>query len=682
VHNAAVRRATRRLIPSDTTLARVSLAWFLANLAEWAFITALAIHEFSLHGALAVGLVGARFAPGALAGPVLLAVLARRHPPLILQFLALSRCLTAGAASLAVATHAPLSVLIAVVWVDAIIAAPYRPVQAAILPAIAGTPRELAAAAGSIPASKALAQAAGALVGSVLLAATSSQAAVAAAVVLFFATSALVAPVGVGITLLPGSAAAGGGSGADSPGATGRPGGTVREGFGLVVQRARALLVLGGARSLTRGLWSSLTVVASLRLLHLGSAGVGLLMAAAGVGAAISVPLALRFAGRPRLGGPAAVAFAFAGLPITLLGAAAEPVSAVALATIWGLAFALADSLSNALIHRVVDARRLAPAVAALESSKLLLEGLGALAAPGLLLLVGIRDAVMLAGAPLTLMILFSRRPLLRIDARAEARTRPLAALRATPSFRGLTMLSLESLAARLRPLAVGEGEVIIREGEPGDRFYVIDTGKVEVSIDGFAVAALGAGGSFGEKALLRRTTRSATVTAVEPTELWCLEGPDFIAGVTDDEVLVARPGPRRGGSTIEETLAEVPLSAAIDRHGLAQLGELRTEAAGEAVVTEGEAGDRFYVLLEGEATVAVGGRTVRTLHAGDCFGEIALLHNVPRQATVRAVESVRLWSIERDAFLSILGGTAPSARTPAPLALGGPEIAGAGLIV
>jgi CRP-like cAMP-binding protein len=676
-----VRRLIGRLVPPGSTLARVGMAWFLANLAEWAFITALSIHEYRLHGALALGLVGARFVPGAVLGPLLLGALIRRHPPLVLQFLALARCLTVGLAGIAVATHAPLWVLLAVVWVDAVIAAPYRPVQAAILPALAGTPRELSAAAGSVPPSKALAQAAGALVGSLLLSISNSETTVGVAVILFFLTSALIAPVGVGITVMAAGAQA-------AAGATGdrlRRRGAVREGFAEVARRARPLVVLGGARSLTRGLWISLTVVASLRLLHLGSAGVGVLMAAAGLGALLSVPLSLRLAGRPRLAGPGDLSFVFAGLPIVLVGVLREPVSAIVLVTIWGLAFALADSISNALIHRAVAAQKLAPAVAALESSKLLLEGLGSLLAPALLALVGVRDAVILAGAPLPVIVLLAQRSLRRVDEHAEARTRPLAVLRATPSFRGLTMLALESLAARLRELRVQAGEVIIRQGEEGDCFYLIESGRVEVTIEGFAVAVLEQGGSFGERALLRQTPRSATVTALETTDLWYLDGPDFIAATTGDEGLVARPpAPRAAARSLEETLAEVPLFAAIERRGLPGLGRLGAAAAGEAIIREGDAGDRFYVLLDGQASVTVAGREVQALRAGDCFGEIALLHEVPRRATVTATAPVRLWSLEREAFLRVLGDAAPGEHRDWAPAAGPaePGLAGAGLIV
>jgi CRP-like cAMP-binding protein len=204
------------------------------------------------------------------------------------------------------------------------------------------------------------------------------------------------------------------------------------------------------------------------------------------------------------------------------------------------------------------------------------------------------------------------------------------------------------------------------------------------VTIDGFPVSRLGPGQSFGEKALLRDTPRSATVAALETTTLWYMDGSDFIAAATGSEGHVVQRVHRLGGATVEDMLAAVPLFAAIDRRELAQLGETRTLAAAETIVGEGEPGHRFYVLLEGEASVTIAADVVRTLMPGDWFGEIALLHDVRRTATVAAVGVVTVWSLERDVFLRVLGASS-TVRHPAqqPGAGGAsPEPAGTGLIV
>jgi CRP-like cAMP-binding protein len=93
----------------------------------------------------------------------------------------------------------------------------------------------------------------------------------------------------------------------------------------------------------------------------------------------------------------------------------------------------------------------------------------------------------------------------------------------------------------------------------------------------------------------------------------------------------------------------------------------LRTDrshvAAGADVFQQGDSGDRFYIIHHGEADVIGDGRLIRVLGPGDCFGEVALLHDVRRTATVRARTDLDLCTLERDVFLSAVGDYSVSAR-------------------
>ena len=112
------------------------------------------------------------------------------------------------------------------------------------------------------------------------------------------------------------------------------------------------------------------------------------------------------------------------------------------------------------------------------------------------------------------------------------------------------------------------------------------------------------------------------------------------------------------------EQLTTVPLLASLNPEQLAaiaSLTELRSEPMGTRLVGEGAPGFVLFILLEGKADVTSRGAGLGTLGAGDFFGEIALLRDVPRTATARAATDVELLALEPEDFVAAVTGHAPS---------------------
>jgi len=119
------------------------------------------------------------------------------------------------------------------------------------------------------------------------------------------------------------------------------------------------------------------------------------------------------------------------------------------------------------------------------------------------------------------------------IDQAAKVPVERLEVLRANSIFAPLPPGTLEQLADALEEVDAAAGEEIVRQGEPGDRFYLIKSGAVDVQIDGKLVQTLEPGDSFGEIALLRDLPRTATVKARTDAVLYALDQRQFLAAVT-----------------------------------------------------------------------------------------------------------------------------------------------------
>jgi hypothetical protein len=157
---------------------------------------------------------------------------------------------------------------------------------------------------------------------------------------------------------------------------------------------------------------------------------------------------------------------------------------------------------------------------------------LGSIVAPAVVSLVGPRAALVAVGLVLPVLALLVWRRLVEIDRSAPGPAVQLSVIDRVPMLAPLSLAAKEHLATALVPVSIESGEVMMREGDPGDRFYIVADGELEIVGDGLHRTAE-TGDHFGEIALLRDVPRTATVRAVTDSQLYALERGDFLAAVT-----------------------------------------------------------------------------------------------------------------------------------------------------
>jgi MFS family permease len=511
-----------RSVVTNPALRRVELSWAAAITSYWAFIVALAVYAYNEGGATAVGLVGLiRILPAFVSAPFA-GLLGDRYPrERLMLIVSLARAALMAATAAVLFAGFPAWTVYALSGAVALTASMLRPIQSALLPQLARTPEELTAANLVLTTVESSGIFLGPAAGGLLLAATNSQTVFAAAAGAFL----------VGALLLAGIRA-------EAPPERKAEVGFAREffaGFGAIGKDRNLRLIIGlyGAQTLVVGALNVLIVVTALELLDLGDAGVGFLNSAVGVGGLLGAVAAFALVGRQRLASDFGIGLVLWGLPIALIGLFPQPAVALALLGVIGIGNTVVDVAALTLLQRTVPDEVLTRVFGVVQSVFVGTLGLGAILAPLAIAVVGIRWSMVITGALLPLLAALLWRRISALDADSLAPTRELALLRPIPLFKPLPASTIDHLASRLVPVHATPGSAIIREGEPGDRFYLIASGEVEVSADGKPIGALGLGDYFGEIALLRDVPRTATVTAKTDVELFALDRDEFLSAVT-----------------------------------------------------------------------------------------------------------------------------------------------------
>jgi Cyclic nucleotide-binding domain len=172
---------------------------------------------------------------------------------------------------------------------------------------------------------------------------------------------------------------------------------------------------------------------------------------------------------------------------------------------------------------------------------------LGSIVAPLVVDALGPRAAFGVVGAILPVVTILVWRKLAKLDHEVEAPPE-LGLVDGVPLFEPLSVVAKEHVASRLTRIDVAPGEVVVRAGEAGDRFYVVADGELEI-VNGVHESAH-KGDFFGEIALIRDVPRTATVRATAPSQLYALEREDFLAAVTGHSAVRAA-----GHAVVEQRL-------------------------------------------------------------------------------------------------------------------------------
>jgi Cyclic nucleotide-binding domain/Major Facilitator Superfamily len=312
--------------------------------------------------------------------------------------------------------------------------------------------------------------------------------------------------------------------------AAGGPLGELSAGLRIARQRPGAAAILFGIGSqvVTRGLMNVLVTVTAFDLLALGEPGVGTLNAAWGLGGLLGALAAVSLASRRRLGPAFAVSLALWGFPLAVIGAWPVPLVAFAAMFVSGAGNATLDISGFTLLQRTVPSADRMAIFVVVEAIAGLGVGIGSILAPVILATVGDRGALAVAGAILPIVAVATWGWIHRVDEEAVVPSEQLAILRSAPMFERLPMTALERLGEGMRSIDYTADTDVVREGEKGDAYLIVGSGRVEVRQAGRPIAELGPGEAFGEIALLRGVPRTATVRAMVPSTIYTISCTDF----------------------------------------------------------------------------------------------------------------------------------------------------------
>lgn len=511
-----------RAVLRNREIGRLELGWLAANAGTYAFLVLTLVVAYNAGGALAAGLLGVvRAVPPTLIAPFAGLPTTRWRPDRVLVAVNLGRALAMGCTFVVLAIGGPVPLVFLLAGLEAGFGGLTRPLHMSLLPWVARTPGELVASNIASSAAEGLGTLVGPAVAGVVLAASGPAGASAATTAIMAVAVLAVASIHIPVIR------------------TSRVAPNLRRSLtaGVIAfvrtPTIRLVFLSVWLQTFVRGALAVLLVVAAIERLGIGEPGVGTLNAAIGAGGFVGAIVALSLTGRTQFSSTYVLSLALWGLPIAVLGIVGDPIVAVAMLAIVGMSNALLDVSGFTLIQRSTPNEARVGVMGLLDSLAAATAALGGLVASGLVAWAGVQGALVAAGAILPLAAIVTLPPLRRAESRSPSHEVESRLLRADPLLGLLSLSIVEELAAVLKPVEFAAGTFLIREGEGGDQYLILASGRVEVSREGRALRQLEAGSGVGEISLLRNVPRTASVWALGAVRAYALEREAFLSAVT-----------------------------------------------------------------------------------------------------------------------------------------------------
>ena len=521
--HAASRLDAFRALAHSRNLVRIQLALAGSMLGGWAWSVALAVWAFQEGGA---GLVGAatavRYIPLAVGALFAGAAVDRwgRRPVMVASDL--SRFVLLVAIGVAIASGSDRVIVLVLVALASLAGSVFRPAEASLVPLLAETPSQLTASNAVSGFVEHAGMFIGPALGGVILTVSSAQ------VVFFLSAATLVWSAALVLTIRVHD-----------------PRRAKHELVHPVADAVAGLRLLGAdrtsgvlsglltAQTLIAGALNVLIVIIALELLERGDGWVGYLNGAVGIGGVLGAIACAGLVGRERLSGAFGIGMLLWGLPFLLVVAVPSAAGAVAAMLLIGIGNSVGDLAGYTMLQRAVPEKQMARLFGALEGVLIGSMALGAALASVIAAQTSSEAALIVCGLFLPILTAILWGPLRAIDAASKPAEAALTVLRRIPMFGVLPPTSIEALALGAQRLSVPAGEVVFEQGDAGDRYYAIESGRVSVEIDRLRVRIQERGSGFGEIALLRNTVRTATIRALDDVELWAIDRDRFLSAVT-----------------------------------------------------------------------------------------------------------------------------------------------------